>query len=106
MSPPLSYYKSDERPAWQATIYVNGSTESMASGYTFSVKLATSAGASPTLTKTSGITGAAAGVVTVAWASGELNIAVGMYVAHLTATRTSDGAEWTVSELIDIKERL
>lgn len=102
----LQYKKADELPAWQATVSINGALPDFSSGWTFSVRLGTTATATPTLTKTTGISGAASGVITVAWAANELNIAVGDYVAHLTATRTSDSAEATITEKITISPRL
>lgn len=102
----LSYYAGDERPYWEATISVNGTADNMTTGYTFSVKIAANATATPVLSKTTGITGGAAGLVTVAWAVGDLNLTPGVYVVQLTATRTSDSAEWTVQDSIVIKARL
>jgi hypothetical protein len=102
----LTYFRNDERPSWAETIVQNGETDDYSSGYTFKVSLATSRSATPVLTKTSGITGATGGVVTVAWASGELDLAPARYLAHLTVTRTSDGAELTIEETIEIVPRL
>ncbi len=99
----LSYFRNDERPDWVATVTVNGATDDMSSGYSFSVKIATDLSSAAVLTKTTNITGAAAGVVTVAWAAGELDIAPGQYVATLTARRTSDSRDWTISEPLTIK---
>ena len=97
----LRYHRGDERPAWQATVLVNGSTDDMTSGYTFSVRVQ-QGDATPVLTKTTNITGAAGGVVTVAWAENDLDIAPGRYKVLLTATRTSDSLEWTVQDTIEI----
>lgn len=99
----LTYFEGDERPDWQATVTVNGATDDMSTGYTFSVRVATDLSASAALTKTTNITGAASGVVTVAWAAGELALTPGQYVATLTATRTSDSRNWTISEPLTIK---
>lgn len=98
----LSYFAGDERPDWQATVTVNGTTDNMSSGYTFEVKVATALDATAVLTKTTGITGAANGVVTVSWADGDLAITPGTYVVTLTASRTSDSREWTISETLRI----
>lgn len=103
----LEYYAGDERPYWELTVEVEGTTEDLSSGYTFEVNIAPLATSStPTVTKTSGITGAANGQVTVAWAVGELAIAAGTYVVQLTATRTSDSKDWTVQDKIKIRPRL
>jgi len=100
----LSYYQNDERPAWQATVTVNGQADNMASGYNFEVKVYIDPTA-PLLTKTTNIAGAAGGVVTVTWATGELNLAPGIYTAQLKATRVSDSADWTITEKLLIKPR-
>jgi len=101
----LVYHRGDERPAWVATVTVNGTADNMTSGYTFQVLLYTDPTATPVLTKTSNITGAAAGAVTVAWNATDLDIPPGLYTAQLKATRTSDSAEWTVTEPVLIKAR-
>lgn len=53
-----------------------------ASGFSFKMGLDTSTTA---LTKTTGITGSTTGA-TIAWASGDLELASGVYIAELTAT--------------------
>ena len=102
----IEYFAGDERPYWAATVTVDGVAEDMTSGYTFEVNIAPSATTSPTVVKTSGITGGPNGVVTVAWATDELAIDPGRYVVQLTATRTSDSKDWTVEDRIKIKPRL
>lgn len=104
----IEYFAGDERPYWEATVTIDGDTEDMTSGYTYEVNIAATATATatPVVTKTSGITGAAAGVVTVGWAVGELAIAPATYVVQLTATRTSDNKDWTIQDKIKIKPRL
>lgn len=103
---PLAYKKADELPAWVATVSINGTLPDFSTGWTFTVKLATTATATPTLTKSTGITGAASGVITVAWGTNELSITEQDYLAHLTGTRASDSAQFTVSERITISPRL
>lgn len=98
---PLFYHRGDERPAWVATVSLNGATDDLSSGFTFSVRVQRG-DATPVLTKTTNITGAAGGVVTVAWAENDLDIAPGTYKVLLTATRTSDSLEWTVQDKIEI----
>ena len=103
----LTYKRADERPAWQATITANGALDDYSSGFTFSVKLATAA--APTvavLTKTTGIVGAAAGVVTTVWAPNELDLTPGRYTAQLTVTRTADSHELTITEPLTIAARI
>jgi hypothetical protein len=57
-------------------------------GYTFQMKIAAELGDAALLTKTAGLTGTDAGVVTVVWASGELApLPPGYYVVQLRATR-------------------
>lgn len=102
MLPPM--YRGDERPAWVPTVIVNGVADDMTSGYTFQVKLVAEDG-TVTVTKTSGITGGPGGTVTVAWSGNELDIAPGIYTTQLKATRTSDSAEWTITDRLPIKAR-
>lgn len=73
----------------------NGTLIDFSTGHTFVLKLGTP-GAAATLTKSTGITGAATVPnVTVAWAtSGELNtLTPGVYTLDLIATRTSDSKQ-------------
>lgn len=97
----LTYHRGDELPQWVATVTINGTAPDLSSGYTFSVTVRQGDGTA-VLTKTTNITGAASGVVTVAWADGDLDIAPGTYRVLLTATRTSDSAEWTVEDQLRI----
>jgi hypothetical protein len=97
----LVYHQGDERPAWVATVSTNGAVDDMTSGYTFSVRVQQGSD-TPVLTKSTNITGAADGVVTVAWAEDDLDIPPGAYKVLLTATRTSDSLEWTVQDTIII----
>lgn len=102
----LEYFAGDERPYWEATVTVDDVGEDMTTGYTFEVNIAATDTAEPVLTKTGQITGGPNGLVTVAWAVGELAIPAGRYVVQLTATRTSDSKDWTVQDRIRIKPRL
>lgn len=102
----IEYFAGDERPYWEPTVTVGGVAEDLSTGYTFEVNVAASASATPALTKTTGITGAAGGVVTVAWATGDLALTAGTYVVQLTATRTSDSKDWTIQDHLIIKARL
>ena len=103
----IEYFAGDERPAWQATVTIDGITEDLSTGHTFEVNLAKTRTSTPALTKTTGITGSAEGVVTVTWANGDLAIDPGTYhAAQITVTRTSDSREWTIEDTIHIKPRL
>lgn len=96
----LRYHRGDERPAWQATVTVNGAAPDLSSGYTYALKLASSPDGTAVLTKTTGIAGDASGVVTVTWAAGDLDLTPGTYVAQLRATSSS--LDWTISDTIVI----
>lgn len=102
----LQYRRGDERPAWVATVTVNGTADDMTTGYTFQVRIhAATDTTNVALTKTTNIAGGAAGLVTVTWVANELDIAPGLYVAQLKASRTADSAEWTITEEVRIKPR-
>jgi hypothetical protein len=101
MSGTLRYFRGDERPAWQETITVNGVADNYSSGFTFAVKVQLGS-ATPVLTKTTGITGAASGVITVAWAENDLDVTPGVYRALLVVTRTSDSLELTVERTLEV----
>lgn len=99
----LNYHQGDELPAFEATITLNGQTVDFTTGWTFTVKL--TAPGQTTVTKTSGITGASTGTITVAWAAGELNITPGRWRLQLTATRTADQRQFTIQDEVVIKPR-
>lgn len=100
----IEYFAGDERPAWQPTVSVNGTTEDMTTGFTFTVKAIDQNG-SIDLTKTTGIAGGPGGVVTVTWAAGELALTPGRYTVQLTGVRNSDGLDWTIQDQMLIKKR-
>ena len=103
----LTYFRGDERPAWQSTTTVNGVADNYSTGHTFEVKLATAAApGTAVLTKTTGITGASGGVVTVTWAPNELDLAPGRYLAQLKITRTADSHELTIQKPLTIALRI
>lgn len=96
MSGPLRYYQGAAEPALKLWLQGDdGQLIDFSTGYTFDYFRVGLAGATPLLSKATGITGAAgAGVeptgtpnVTVAWAAGDLNIAVGAYSWTLKATK-------------------
>ncbi len=101
----LRYSRNDELPAWQGTVTINGVAPDLSSGWTFTVRVAVSRDDAAVLTKTTGITGATGGVFTVAWAANDLDIAPGNYVAICIGKRTSDNAEFTVIESLNIGGR-
>lgn len=89
----VTYVRGAERPTLQ--LWWVDDTDALidfSSGYTFSLTIGD--GTTATVTKTSGITGAAgAGTnptgtpnIVVAWSASELDIAAGQYVAQLVAT--------------------
>lgn len=100
----LTYHQSDELPQWVATITHNGVLPDFSSGWTFRVVVKRGSSAA-VLTKTTNITGAVSGVVTVAWASGDLDVAPGQYGIQLKATRTSDSGEATIADRLTILKR-
>lgn len=102
----ISYHQADELPAWVPTISSNGANPDFSTGWTFQVKVAASPTATAALTKTTNITGATGGAVTVAWAPNELDLEPGLYLCQLTATRSSDSAQETVEVDLEIKPRL
>lgn len=97
----LTYHRGDELPQWVATVTVNGTAPDLSTGYTFVVTVKQGDGTA-VLTKSTNISGATAGVVTVSWADAELDITAGTYRVMLTATRTLDSAEWTVEDQLRI----
>ncbi len=102
---PLAYYQSDELPAWVATISHNGTAPDFTTGWTFRVVVTQVDAPTPVLTKTTNITGAEAGVITVAWAPNDLNVTPGAYLVQLKATRTADSLETTIEDRIVISRR-
>lgn len=92
--PTVTYVAGADLPDLALTL--RDSTDAVidfSSGWTFTLKVAPSGSTSATLTKTTGITGAASAPnVTIAWStSGELNsLTPGRYRAQLTATRGDD----------------
>lgn len=111
MSKWLRYYRTAERPSleiwWQDD---DGTLIDFSTGYTWSLKIG-NVGSAALLTKTVGITGAVgAGVeptgtpnVTVAWTTGELDLAAGNYELQLTATASGvDRVLTTPIQIIDV----
>ncbi len=96
MTTTVSYVLGSELPSLEiAWLDADGDVIDFSTGWTFSLKLA-SRGAAATITKTTGITGAATSPnVTVAWATtGDLNgLSAGRWTGQLTATRTADSKQ-------------
>lgn len=97
----IGFHTNDEQPAWEATVTtINGIQPDYSSGYTFTCTITTLAGAT-LLAKTTGITGAAAGVITVAFTGAELATALVtataagdvLYKLFLVPRRTSDSTD-------------
>lgn len=85
-------YRADaELPAFAVAWYDGtGALIDFSSGYTFELKLVAKSDGTVALTKTTGIVGAATSPnVNVPWAAGDLNVAPGLYTAHLKATNGS-----------------
>jgi hypothetical protein len=98
---PITRFVNDEQPDWVETITSNGVTADYSSGYTFTVTIINQAGTT-LLTKTTGITGATGGQITVAFTGAELAAALVtatfaadnvIYQMRLTPRRTSDSSD-------------
>lgn len=112
---PIQRFVNDEQPDYVETFYSNGVYPDMSTGWTFTCIITTTTGTPTTLlTKTTGITGATAGVVTVAFTGTELS-AAGItatfaannvsYLMFLTARRTSDSSDLTAQRTLLMKWR-
>ena len=96
------YATDQELPTFRAQWNASDGTGIDLSAATFTLKLVNSSGTTA-LTKTSGITGTSGGLVTVTWATGELNIAVGAYLLWLYARTGSSDRVFSVSALPTIQ---
>lgn len=74
-------------------------------GYTFQVRVASTPGATPVVTKTLGITGAATSPnITISWTTGEATaLTAGLWQADIVATRTSDNKPRILRILLPIR---
>lgn len=103
------YIKGADLPDLTVVWYdQTGALIDFSSGWTFSLKLG-DPGSAATLTKSTGITGAAtAPNVTVAWATTlDLNsLAATTYTADLTATRTSDSKQRVIRFRLTVKDAI
>lgn len=110
----ITLHVNDEIAQWVPTITVNGTTPDYSSGYTFTCYVVDKEAGTTLLTKTTGITGAASGVVTVAFTGAELSGA-GItatfgnpvdYLLYLVPRRTSDSADGpTIEETLQMRWR-
>lgn len=87
----IHLYVGDEQPPWVITEKANGAATDFSTGWTFTCKVFDPADGTLKLTKTSGITGAAAGQITVTFTGAEL---VG---AGVTATFAQTVTTWGVT---------
>ena len=104
---------NDEHPQWLPDVTINGSKPDYSSGYTFTCYAVSSAGTT-LLTKTTGITGAADGDITVAFTGAELASA-GVtatfgapveYFLFLVPRKTSDSSDGsTIEETLQMRWR-
>jgi hypothetical protein len=96
------YATDAELPTFRAQWNASDGTGIDLSTAAFTLKLVNSSGTTA-LTKTSGITGTAGGLVTVTWGVGELNIAVGTYLVWLYARTGSSDRVFSASALPTIQ---
>jgi hypothetical protein len=110
---PITRFINDEQPDIVVTFISNGVSPDMSTGWTFTFVVVSAAGAT-LLTKTTGITGATGGVVTVLLTGTELSSAAVTatfavdnvsYPVYLTARRTSDSSDLTAKEVLLMKWR-
>jgi len=109
----ITLYTNNERPAWVSTISENGELTDYSTGYTFTCVVVDKDTGSTLLTKTTNITGAANGVITVSFTGAELS-AAGItatfgnpvhYQVFLTSRRTSDSADATHEDVLQMRWR-
>lgn len=106
-------HTNDEHAQWVPTITYNGTLTDYSSGYTFTCVVTNTSGTT-LVTKTTGITGAASGVVTVAFTGAELSAgtvtatydAPVNYKLFLTPRKTSDSSDGpTIEETLQMRYR-
>lgn len=100
----IEYFAGDTRPDYEDTITMAGVAEDLSTGHTFELNLFRT-GATPALTKTTGITGSNDSKVTVNWAPGDLDVTPAIYRAQITVTRTADDEQWTTEASIRIRPK-
>jgi PKD repeat protein len=109
----IALHINDEHSQWVATVTNNGVATDYSTGYTFTCTVVNSAGAT-LLTKTTGITGAASGAITVAFTGAELSSngvtatfgAPVEYLLFLVPRKTSDSSDGpTIEEKLQMRWR-
>lgn len=109
---PIARFINDEQPDYVETFIANGVAPDFTTGWTFTVVV--TQGTTTLLTKTTGITGATGGAITVAFTGAELaangvtaTFAVNnvSYLMYLTARRTSDSSDLTAERTLLMKWR-
>jgi hypothetical protein len=107
-------HTNDEHAQWVATVTLNGTATDYSSGYTFTCVVANKTTGTTLLTKTTGITGAASGAITVAFTGAELATATVTatygapveYAMFLTPRKTADSSDGpTVEETLQMRYR-
>ena len=107
-------HTSDEHAQWVATVTLNGTLTDYSTGYTFTCVVANATTGATLMTKTTGITGAASGVVTVAFTGAELATATVTatygapveYLLYLIPRKTSDSSDGpTIEERLQMRYR-
>jgi len=97
-----TYFTGNTLPAWQITREISGATPDFSTGWTFVVKRIDVDGTATTCSAT--VTGAAGGVITVAWAPTDL-ATPGRYRIQCTATQSGSGNQITTEDTIEIKAK-
>lgn len=101
-----SVYAGDELNPWIATRQVSGATADYSSGYTFAVTATLQGSSTYSFSKTTGISGAASGVITVTWTSSDLgSLAAGTYDLLLTVTHNSSSKQDTFGDTITVRPK-
>lgn len=101
-----SIFVGDALNPWIVTREVSGATSDYSSGYTFAVTATERGSTTYSFSKTTGITGAASGVITVTWTSSDLgSLAAGTYDLHLTITHTGSSKPDTLESAITVRPK-
>lgn len=111
----IEIHTNDEHAQWAATLIYNGSKLDYSTGYTFTCAVVNATTGATLLSKTTGITGATNGLITVAFTGAELATATvtatfantpQTYLLYLTPRKTSDSSDGpTVEEKIVMRWR-
>ena len=111
----IEIHTTDEHAQWPATIVYNGSKLDYSTGYTFTCAVVNQSTGATMLSKTTGVTGAANGLITVAFTGAELATASvtatfaatpQTYLLYLTPRKVSDSSDGpTVEETLVMRWR-